>query len=142
MTRTWCYGLACSTFGLATTTTSYVVFLFTSLSRPVPNCVIRCSRYVHHAESAYALVSRRVVSALRFERKDPQMNRSVTGVPSKTSAARCVAAPIQMHVLTFLKQRCRKFILWRSSGCLLAVRSYSTFLRLMRLLQLEGIVDD
>lgn len=72
----------------------------------------------------------------------PRMSLSRNEVPSRMFTVKCGAIPNQIRVLSLPRRRSRRVSPSRGSSCLVAVCSGNTFLSLMRLIQLEGIIDE
>lgn len=70
------------------------------------------------------------------------MNRSLKDVHSSISAARCGATTDQKKMLSLSTQSYKKISPSKGSVCWIAVRSCGIVLRLMQLVQPEGIIDE
>lgn len=77
----------------------------------------------------------------RFAMRVMRFKRSMFRVPNRVCTARCRAASELKWTLGLLIRRCRKIDSSKSSGSLVAGHSCSTFLSLLQLIQVRGVID-
>lgn len=77
----------------------------------------------------------------RSKKKIARLTCAMNKVPSKIFMARCEATSNRVRVSSLSRQKCRSNNPSRRCGCLLAVCSCGTLLRLMRFVQNESIID-
>lgn len=81
-------------------------------------------------------------TTLRSKGKIPRMNQSIKQVPSWISTAICGATLNVIRVFSLQRRRCGSINPSRGGDSFVSVRNCGTFVRLMRLVQFAGTIDE